>query len=203
MISFFLLHTLLLFFLFFFFLMIRRPPRSTLFPYTTLFRSRSLRHYVLLARAPTETHRCPVSCRAHPPSSSATSAAATREGSSPPRAINCSMCCGSSGVSIASTRPSSLCPSGRGDPCVVVDDARTMRRHGSGNSDTTSCQQVISLAPSWMSRFVPALVAEVILPGTANTSRPRSPAKPAVIRPPLRSAATTSTTPRLSPASVR
>src|SRR5205809_7955933 len=28
-------------FLFFFFLMIRRPPRSTLFPYTTLFRSRS------------------------------------------------------------------------------------------------------------------------------------------------------------------
>src|SRR6267143_5184082 len=29
---------LLVFFIFFFFLMIRRPPRSTLFPYTTLFR---------------------------------------------------------------------------------------------------------------------------------------------------------------------
>src|SRR2546427_3465835 len=29
------------YFLFFFFLMIRRPPRSTLFPYTTLFRSRA------------------------------------------------------------------------------------------------------------------------------------------------------------------
>src|SRR5256885_14482720 len=28
---------------FFFFLMIRRPPRSTLFPYTTLFRSHSAR----------------------------------------------------------------------------------------------------------------------------------------------------------------
>src|SRR5215203_6332949 len=28
-------------FLFFFFLMIRRPPRSTLFPYTTLFRSKA------------------------------------------------------------------------------------------------------------------------------------------------------------------
>src|SRR3982750_4993246 len=28
---------------FFFFLMIRRPPRSTLFPYTTLFRSRGRR----------------------------------------------------------------------------------------------------------------------------------------------------------------
>src|SRR6476619_7880679 len=34
------MHTFLpFFFLFFFFLMIRRPPRSTLFPYTTLFRS--------------------------------------------------------------------------------------------------------------------------------------------------------------------
>src|SRR6266481_2948504 len=29
----------ILFYYFFFFLMIRRPPRSTLFPYTTLFRS--------------------------------------------------------------------------------------------------------------------------------------------------------------------
>src|SRR3954449_12833923 len=36
-----LLSVLLVFFVFFFFLMIRRPPRSTLFPYTTLFRSRS------------------------------------------------------------------------------------------------------------------------------------------------------------------
>src|SRR5437588_12705097 len=32
-------HCLLTYFYFFFFLMIRRPPRSTLFPYTTLFRS--------------------------------------------------------------------------------------------------------------------------------------------------------------------
>src|SRR5438034_11665640 len=34
-------HSLLssIYFFFFFFLMIRRPPRSTLFPYTTLFRS--------------------------------------------------------------------------------------------------------------------------------------------------------------------
>src|SRR5256885_8728860 len=31
-----------IFFFFFFFLMIRRPPRSTLFPYTTLFRSNGL-----------------------------------------------------------------------------------------------------------------------------------------------------------------
>src|SRR5229473_4624969 len=31
-----------MFFFFFFFLMIRRPPRSTLFPYTTLFRSEAV-----------------------------------------------------------------------------------------------------------------------------------------------------------------
>src|SRR5579872_7587847 len=40
--------------LFFFFLMIRRPPRSTLFPYTTLFRSvwvRPVRPLVVLAVA--------------------------------------------------------------------------------------------------------------------------------------------------------
>src|SRR3989442_5985688 len=36
---FFLLRTAYHFYFFFFFLMIRRPPRSTLFPYTTLFRS--------------------------------------------------------------------------------------------------------------------------------------------------------------------
>src|SRR5947209_18011632 len=39
MLDFRLLFLLHYFFLFFFFLMIRRPPRSTLFPYTTLFRS--------------------------------------------------------------------------------------------------------------------------------------------------------------------
>src|SRR5574337_1843242 len=40
--------------LFFFFLMIRRPPRSTLFPYTTLFRSRTMKlapvHLILVSR---------------------------------------------------------------------------------------------------------------------------------------------------------
>src|SRR3989449_4392233 len=35
------MHRLLRCLVFFFFLMIRRPPRSTLFPYTTLFRSRA------------------------------------------------------------------------------------------------------------------------------------------------------------------
>src|SRR5256885_884207 len=37
--------------MFFFFLMIRRPPRSTLFPYTTLFRSLLLWSAVIAARA--------------------------------------------------------------------------------------------------------------------------------------------------------
>src|SRR2546427_7798511 len=40
-------------FLYFFFLMIRRPPRSTLFPYTTLFRSRHPAHP---SRVPAEVH---------------------------------------------------------------------------------------------------------------------------------------------------
>src|SRR5688572_31048789 len=37
----------------FFFLMIRRPPRSTLFPYTTLFRSVLFDHGIQAERAPT------------------------------------------------------------------------------------------------------------------------------------------------------
>src|SRR6476661_8994357 len=45
----------LFFFFFFFFLMIRRPPRSTLFPYTTLFRS-----------APEAARRCSSGVRARP-----------------------------------------------------------------------------------------------------------------------------------------
>src|SRR2546426_12805189 len=49
----------LTFFFFFFFLMIRRPPRSTLFPYTTLFRSGDLSHARprRVARAPRAMRR--------------------------------------------------------------------------------------------------------------------------------------------------
>src|SRR3989442_3763934 len=52
-------------FLFFFFLMIRRPPRSTLFPYTTLFRSLRSRSRSTAspARSPTaRTPRCSGCC---------------------------------------------------------------------------------------------------------------------------------------------
>src|SRR2546430_16321272 len=46
-----LFHSLFFFFcFFFFFLMIRRPPRSTLFPYTTLFRSRTSQNILCFAR---------------------------------------------------------------------------------------------------------------------------------------------------------
>src|ERR1022692_509932 len=41
----------LVFFFFFFFLMIRRPPRSTLFPYTTLFRSH-IRNFLHISTFP-------------------------------------------------------------------------------------------------------------------------------------------------------
>src|SRR6266436_1928515 len=65
----FLTFTFFFFFFFFFFLMIRRPPRSTLFPYTTLFRSqnrfphlRRVGHqgvYARLRRAVAHARFCP------------------------------------------------------------------------------------------------------------------------------------------------
>src|SRR3712207_7813856 len=57
---------------FFFFLMIRRPPRSTLFPYTTLFRSEPLAGVVRARqRAGAEQHRCAQRCCPVPISSGA------------------------------------------------------------------------------------------------------------------------------------
>src|SRR5690242_21459075 len=41
--------------LFFFFLLVRRPPRSTLFPYTTLFRSPSVRSTIHAAISPSSS----------------------------------------------------------------------------------------------------------------------------------------------------
>ena len=92
---------------------------------------------------------------------------------------------------VAAARPST--PAGRA------------RRGATALAILTRCPASMStsLAPSCMRRFAPALDGDVIRPGTAKTSRPRSPANPAVIRAPLRSAASTTTTPRASPASVR
>src|SRR5258707_1448248 len=58
----------------FFFLMIRRPPRSTLFPYTTLFRSRSW------PRSPARPPRPPWACRVGPRSASRPSSPARGPG---------------------------------------------------------------------------------------------------------------------------
>src|SRR2546422_476458 len=54
------MRVVLLISLFFFFLMIRRPPRSTLFPYTTLFRSQTqvlAAHRNVLGKAGETAHR--------------------------------------------------------------------------------------------------------------------------------------------------
>src|SRR5690242_21052947 len=54
---------------FFFFLMIRRPPRSTLFPYTTLFRSycRAIQRYRTLIVSQLSTMRTAMPTAAIPP----------------------------------------------------------------------------------------------------------------------------------------
>src|SRR5258708_39895348 len=56
--SFFLYSYALPSYLFFFFLMIRRPPRSTLFPYTTLFRSRRFAFIAFGDQSKIDHHNC-------------------------------------------------------------------------------------------------------------------------------------------------
>src|SRR5256886_5127283 len=52
----------------FFFLMIRRPPRSTLFPYTTLFRSQLVEQQIAAATAAAAPQRRAGDSTAHPTS---------------------------------------------------------------------------------------------------------------------------------------
>src|SRR5574337_1816848 len=49
----------------FFFLMIRRPPRSTLFPYTTLFRSRNFPCHICLLVVHSGSFNCLVGSEEH------------------------------------------------------------------------------------------------------------------------------------------
>src|SRR5256885_13855348 len=57
------------FLFFFFFLMIRRPPRSTLFPYTTLFRSRDVVEHAPVGQETEvlEDHRDPLAAQSSQP----------------------------------------------------------------------------------------------------------------------------------------
>ena len=68
---------------------------------------------------------------------------------------------------------------------------------------STSAAAVTGVAPSRRSAFEPAETAEVISPGTTNTSRPSSSAKSAVIRAPERSRASTTTVAVQRPAMIR
>src|SRR3712207_7923988 len=61
----------------FFFLMIRRPPRSTLFPYTTLFRSHDVSADSATASTSSATAATP---SPHPPAPTATTRAPPRPG---------------------------------------------------------------------------------------------------------------------------
>src|SRR2546425_8744887 len=61
---FFLFQLIIRFFFLFFFLMIRRPPRSTLFPYTTLFRSRRAFAAISGSRSREGIHRARLGHRA-------------------------------------------------------------------------------------------------------------------------------------------
>ncbi len=60
-----------------------------------------------------------------------------------------------------------------------------------------------SFAPAWIRLLVPALVRALMLPGTANTSRPCSAAESAVSSAPLLAGASTTTTPSDSPLTIR
>ena len=68
---------------------------------------------------------------------------------------------------------------------------------------STSSALVSGVAPSRSSAFEPTDSELVISPGTANTSRPSSSAKSAVIRAPLRSRASTTTVAAQRPATIR
>ena len=59
------------------------------------------------------------------------------------------------------------------------------------------------MAPSRRRALLPAQVGMSIFPGTANTSRPCSRASLAVISAPLRSGASTTSTPQLRPLMIR
>ncbi len=88
-----------------------------------------------------------------------------------------------------------------GSSSFVVDSKEVCRRcvHSGAISATMSSAVSTSLAPWRISLWQPRASGLWIEPGTANTSRPCSPASRAVISEPLRLAASTTSVPRLIP----
>src|SRR5579871_4631166 len=107
----------LIFFLFFFFLMIRRPPRSTLFPYTTLFRSSA---------------RCPIIGCAE----SASRMSSQLSVASAPMAVSSRFAQVRSGRAVA-TRLVQRCEAQH------ADNSRRASASGSTSSQATSCDSCI------------------------------------------------------------
>ena len=182
----------------------RRRRARPLRPRARRLRCFPLRHLGSPRPRATATHRCPSSCRARPASSRDTSVAPTRGGASPHRTITSRCAAARRPRARRARRPRrSSRRASRRRVDRRRDASRTASRHGDGNSCTMSVHDRTSVAPSRRSPCGPRAVSDVIRPGTANTSRPKSAAAPAVINAPLRSAASTTTTPRASPAMVR
>ncbi len=105
-----------------------------------------------------------------------------------------------SGAGTAVLRPLFPMRSGRSVP-VPWRSGRGGRRPAA--PPDTSFHSCTSLAPCLISRFGPQLILEVILPGTAKTSRCCSSAILAVIDEPLYCAPSTTRTPTLMPLMIR
>ena len=71
------------------------------------------------------------------------------------------------------------------------------------SSRMSSTPRISRAVPSWMSLFGPRLMGASSGPGTAKTSRCSACAQRAVMREPLRSVPSTTTTPRARPARIR
>src|SRR2546422_6219607 len=104
----------------FFFLMIRRPPRSTLFPYTTLFRSR---RSCCRTRTGTTFKGCPTSSRSSPPGTPCASGAqdrkSTRLNSSHGYISYAVFCLKKKNLSVTIWQPHLACPTRLHDEHVV------------------------------------------------------------------------------------
>src|SRR3990167_9405388 len=144
--------------------------------------------------------RFPGSCFTRPLISSIDREAITFEGPKPLPSINSSTCRASPSISDKSFSSSGL--SGifsPGLPVLLIGE----ETRGILSSSKISPAVVTSFAPCFKSELVPSERAESAFPGTANTSRPSSSARFAVMSAPLFSLASTTRTPRDRPLMIR